>query len=97
VKNIVYLLIFSALLWSKEETVRIRVEGMTCPLCTMTIKKNLKKQPGVSKAKVRLNTKMATVVYDDNKTDIQQLLRAISEVGYKGYIDENNTNNKEQK
>lgn len=69
-----------------EQTITIDVEGMTCPLCTMTIKKNLKKQNGVIKAKIKLSTNSATVIYDDQKTDIPKLLNAIKEVGYKGRL-----------
>ncbi len=64
----------------------IHVEGMTCPLCTMAVKKSLKQVGGVSKAKVRLNTKKATVYFDD-KVDKKQLLNAIKRAGYKGKIE----------
>ena len=63
----------------------IHVEGMTCPLCTTAIKKSLKKIDGVTKAKVRLNTKTATVYFDDKVTN-KQLLKAIEDVGYKGVV-----------
>jgi mercuric ion binding protein len=68
------------------KTIEIEVEGMTCPLCTMTIKKNLKKQSGVLKAKVKLNTNTATVTYEDDNISQEKLLKAIEEVGYKGRI-----------
>jgi mercuric ion binding protein len=65
-KKIIFALLLLFLLDAKEQVVKIKVEGMTCPLCTMTIKKNLKKQNGVVKAKVKLNTEIATVKFDDN-------------------------------
>ena len=73
---------------ASEKTIEIDIEGMTCPLCTMTIKKNLKKQPGVQKAKVRLNTHTATVTYETDKIETGRLLEAIEAVGYKGKIKE---------
>ncbi len=73
---------------ASEKTVNIDIEGMTCPLCTMTIKKNLKKQPGVQKAKVRLNTHTATVTYETEQIETSRLLKAIEAVGYKGKIKE---------
>ena len=73
---------------ASEKIVKIDIEGMTCPLCTMTIKKNLKKQPGVYKAKVRLNTHMATVTYETDQIETSRLLEAIEAVGYKGKIKE---------
>ncbi len=63
----------------------IDVEGMTCPLCTTAIKKSLKQIDGVSNAKVRLNTRQATVYFDEKVTK-KQLLKAIEAVGYKGKI-----------
>ena len=63
----------------------IEVEGMTCPLCTTAIKKSLKKIDGVTKAKVILNSKKATVRFNDKVTE-KQLLEAIKKVGYKGKI-----------
>ncbi len=74
------------ILLAKEATVHIAITGMTCPLCTMTIKKNLKRQTGVTKAKVILNTHTATVTYDDTKVQNKTLLKAIEEVGYKGKV-----------
>ena len=73
---------------ASEKTIEIDIEGMTCPLCTMTIKKNLKKQPGVQKAKVRLNTHTATVTYETEQIEAAHLLKAIEAAGYKGKIKE---------
>ena len=73
-------------LFGAEKTAVIEVEGMTCPLCTSAVKRSLKMTPGVIKAKVILNTKKATVVFDDTKTDTSKLLRAIKAVGYKGKV-----------
>ena len=63
----------------------IEVEGMTCPLCTVAIKRSLKHTEGVQKAKVKLNTRKATVRFrDDLNTTV--LLRAIEKAGYKGKV-----------
>lgn len=63
----------------------IEVEGMTCPLCTVAIKRSLKKTPGVLKAKVKLNTRKATVRFKDD-LNTTRLLEAIEKAGYKGEI-----------
>jgi len=81
------LIILGLLLLSLDATTKtaiIKVVGMTCPLCTTAIKKSLKRTKGVIKAKVILNTKKATVVYDNKKTSKKSLLEAIKKVGYKG-------------
>ncbi|WP_458700028.1 heavy-metal-associated domain-containing protein [Sulfurospirillum sp. 1307] len=77
-------LLFSFSYASKVAT--IHVEGMTCPLCTTAIKKSLKKIDGVSKAKVRLNSKKATVFFDE-KVSKEALLKAIKDAGYTGKIE----------
>jgi len=79
-------ILLTLFIFAKEQTVVIEVDGMTCPLCTSAIKKSLKKTKGVIKAKVILNSKKATVKYDDNLTDIETLLKAIKNVGYSGKI-----------
>ena len=63
----------------------IEVEGMSCPLCTVAVKRSLKKTPGVLKAKVRLNTHQATVRFRDD-LNTSKLLEAIEKAGYKGRI-----------
>ena len=73
--------------FSFAKVVVIHVEGMTCPLCTMAVKKSLKKIDGVTKVKVRLHTKKATVTID-KKVGKKALLNAIKDAGYRGKIEE---------
>jgi mercuric ion binding protein len=63
----------------------IEVEGMPCPLCTVAIKRSLKKTPGVLKAKVKLNTRKATVRFREDLNETK-LLEAIEKAGYTGKI-----------
>jgi len=85
-KKIVLFFGLGIMLLAKTQTAVIMIDGMTCPLCTTAVKKSLKKLNGVIKAKVRLNTKKATVIYDDNITTKKMLLNAIKQVGYKGKL-----------
>ncbi len=75
----------SAILLAGEKVAVIEVEGMTCPLCTVAIKRSLKKTPGVLKAKVRLNTRRATVRFQED-LNTSRLLEAIRNAGYQGKI-----------
>ncbi|WP_456456142.1 cation transporter [Nitratifractor sp.] len=68
-----------------EKVAVIEVEGMSCPLCTVAVKRSLKKTPGVLKAKVRLNTRRATVRFRDD-LNTSKLLEAIEKAGYNGKI-----------
>ncbi|WP_294958584.1 heavy metal-associated domain-containing protein [Sulfurovum sp.] len=79
------ILVLPLLLLSAEKTATIKIEGMTCPLCTTAVKKSLKKVDGVIKAKVRLNTKTAIVQYK-GKVKEDTLLEAIKRTGYKGTV-----------
>jgi len=82
-KIILLVMVFLTLSFAKVAV--LHVEGMTCPLCTMAVKKSLKAIDGVEHVKVRLNTKTATLNFSD-KVSKEQLLKAIKEVGYTGTI-----------
>ena len=81
----IFAIAFFAVALHADKIAVIDVEGMTCPLCTVAVKHSLKKTPGVIKAKVKLNTKQATVRFKD---DINEsiLLDAVKKAGYKGKI-----------
>lgn len=85
-KKIVLVLILLSAIFAQTKTAIIKIEGMTCPLCTTAIKKSLKKTNGVIKAKVRLNTQKATVIFDDTKVSKKILLIAVKKAGYSGKI-----------
>ena len=76
-----------------EKTAVIEIDGMTCPLCTVAVKKSLKKTEGVIKAKVKLSTQKATVKFKDDLNS-SKLLEAIERAGYKGKILSVTENNK---
>ncbi len=88
-KRYILLFVFAVVI-AQAKTVVIEVEGMTCPLCTSAVKHSLKKVPGVTKAKVKLNTKKAIVAYEGNISD-SVLLEAVKKAGYKGTIIEQNS------
>lgn len=82
-KNIFIVCMTLAVLVAKDVTAQIKIDGMTCPMCTTAIKKSLKKVRGVSKAKVKLNIEIATVTFDETVKH-EALLEAVKDVGYKG-------------
>lgn len=63
----------------------ISVPKMHCPLCTTAVKKAIKSVDGIKNVSVRLNTKKATVVYD-NSLDIKTILDAIKSTSYEGVL-----------
>ncbi|MCH7950802.1 MAG: cation transporter [Candidatus Dadabacteria bacterium] len=75
--------------------VRLRVEGMTCRMCSLTISTALKKLDGVVATEVSYKKKEAKVFYEEGKVTVEQLVKAIKEVGkYKVRIIQDNNRTK---
>ncbi|RTH34189.1 heavy metal-binding protein [Thermus scotoductus] len=62
---------------------KLKVEGMTCNHCVMSVKKALMKVPGVEKAEVSLERAEALV---EGKADPEALIRAVEEEGYRAAL-----------
>lgn len=65
-----------------RKKVRLSIAGMTCASCVRTIEESLAKQNGVHDVHVNLGTETATVEYDDQRTVVADLERAVVEAGY---------------
>jgi Cu+-exporting ATPase len=63
------------------------VTGMTCASCSSRVERGLKKVAGVESAEVNLATEQATVTYDPQQVQPQQLVAAVEQSGY-GVISE---------
>jgi copper chaperone CopZ len=68
---------------AKETTAQIRVSGMTCGACAVSVKAALVRTRGVKSADVSAEKGTATVVYDDSQVNRQQLIEAINKTGFK--------------
>ena len=70
------------------QQVVIKVEGMTCEACTISINSALSKIQGVRAVKVSFEKGEATVGFDNNVKDIptNRLLMAIEDIGYRSSI-----------
>ncbi len=67
---------------AQQETVTLSVEGMTCPVCPITVRTALEKVPGVKNAEVDLDTQTATVVFDPVAVDVEALTAATTNAGF---------------
>ena len=76
------LVLLSASAWATSKTVTLKVPGMTCPACPVTVKKALNKIDGVSKVEVQYEKKIAVVTLDDAKTNTQALIKATTDAGF---------------
>ena len=56
---------------------------MTCGACSVSVKSALTRIKGVKSADVSYEKGLATVVYDDQQTNEQQLREAINKTGFK--------------
>lgn len=64
------------------KTVTLTVENMTCAACPITVRKALRKVPGVATASADYTTKTATVTFDPAKTRVEALIKATTDAGY---------------
>jgi Cu+-exporting ATPase len=66
----------------RETTVTLRILGMTCTMCALTIERQLLSQRGVATATVNFALGQATITYDADTVVPKQLVQAIRDVGY---------------
>ncbi len=77
------LLLFAGSAMARDSTVQIKVSGMTCDACAVSVKAALQHTRGVRGADVSVEKGLATVVYDDSQVNDQQLRDAINKTGFK--------------
>ncbi len=77
------LLVFAGPAFAKDVKTEIKVSGMTCGACAVSVKSALTKVKGVKSAEVSNDKGLATVVYDDKQTNEQQLREAVNKTGFK--------------
>ncbi len=65
-----------------ERTTLFAIKNMSCVTCPFMVRKSMEGVDGVISVKVSFDKKMATVVYDDAKTNPQQIGAASGEAGF---------------
>ncbi|HEL2593758.1 TPA: heavy metal translocating P-type ATPase [Streptococcus suis] len=60
----------------------IRIAGMTCASCTMTVEKAVGKLEGVEEASVNLATEKLSVSFDENVLSLSDIGQAVEKAGY---------------
>lgn len=61
--------------------ITLKIDGMSCQHCVMSVKKAIDGVEGVNTSDVALGT--AKVVYDDTKTSRDTIANAVKNAGYK--------------
>ncbi len=67
---------------NNRQSVTLDVQNMTCAMCPITVRKALQSVEGVQSAKVDFGSKTANVIFDPQKTNIETLINATTNVGY---------------
>ena len=65
-----------------KKVVPLKIGGMHCANCALTIQKKLSSLPGVEKADVSFASEKALVVFNPRKVDLRTIEKAVEEVGY---------------
>ena len=64
------------------QTINMKVSGMMCSFCTMSIEKALKRYPGVNSVLVNLVHGIVLVEADTSKISREELAKAVEKLGY---------------
>lgn len=67
---------------SQEESTRLRVSGMSCQHCVMSVKKSIGSLPGVKNVEVDLKAGEVTVTHVPGQPSRQAIEEAIRDAGY---------------
>jgi len=71
------------------KTVTLAVDGMTCSMCPITVKKALRKVEGVSEVTAKYEgdgVGWAKVIYDPSKVSVKDLTQATGQAGYPSHL-----------
>ena len=79
---IVACLLLASSALAAEQTVRMRVENMTCAACPIAVRTAMERVPGVKKVKVDLESKTATIVFDDAQASVDNIAEASRLAGF---------------
>lgn len=67
------------------ENTTLKLRGMSCASCANSIEDAIRSVPGVSSCTVNFGAEQATVQYDSQRTDLEQIQRAVEEAGYSAF------------
>ncbi len=69
-----------------ERTVTFRIDNMTCASCPFIVRKSMGAVAGVKSVEVSFESKTATVIFDDERTDPAAIAKASAEHGYPAHL-----------
>lgn len=72
--------------FAASRSVTLAVSNLTCSTCWITVRKALFGVHGVEKVAINLDKKEAAVTFDDDKTTVKALTKAIEDAGYPSHV-----------
>lgn len=71
---------------AQERTVTLAVSGMNCGMCPISVRHRAMQLPGVRKAKADMDSRTASVIYEDTEQNAQFIVESITKLGYPARI-----------
>ncbi|QEE15252.1 heavy metal translocating P-type ATPase [Promethearchaeum syntrophicum] len=72
---------------NKEQiSLNLNISGMTCANCALKINTKLEALPGVKKVDIVLPTESGRVIFDSSEVNIENILKSVSDIGYKATL-----------
>jgi len=72
----------STMLMAAEQTIKLAVPGMTCVSCPFIVKEAISRVNGIKSVEATMDDRSATVTFDDQITNLEEITRATANVGY---------------
>jgi len=76
----------SIVLPAEIKSVTLKIEGMTCITCPPAVKKAISRIEGVRSVEVSLRKGVAYVQYEEGKTTVEEMIKAVEQIGYKARL-----------
>ncbi len=72
----------STMLMAAEQTIKLAVPGMTCASCPFIVKEAISRVDGIKTVEATMDDRSATVTFDDQITNLEEITQATANVGY---------------
>ncbi|MDY7004213.1 MAG: heavy metal translocating P-type ATPase [Cyanobacteriota bacterium] len=79
------------------ETIRLRLQGMSCASCANRVEKAIKEVSGVTECNVNFALSQATVSYNSQQTNFTHIQASVKEAGYNAFAESEKEENTEKK
>ena len=69
------------------QSIKLRINGMTCAACAQASERAVKKLPGIEDASVNFSTEKLSVTFDDSSLSVDAIKTAVAKAGYEAVDD----------